>query len=157
MPPELAQFSNDLGVAASLRTSLGPPGAPNVEGIQTSYLLHLDADEANRLVGRVEQRLAELTQESVVDQAKSLLGRLRRLATRMDLSELPPLRLSIDEDGAALVEWTLADRRLGFSLETDPVESGWYFATSPDHGSQMASGDLAYVDLDRVVRWAVGL
>ena len=40
---------------------------------------------------------------------------------------VPALHTTQADDGSVIVEWTFRDRRLGFSFEPNPEESGWYF------------------------------
>lgn len=158
MPPELAlldQFGNDVGVTASLRSPFHRPERRQPEPVETSYVLHLDVGEPNRVLERVEASLPRLAAVEIAEQVRQLTARLREAGARLDLSSLPPLRLTEADDGSVLIEWTLSDRRLGFNLESDPAQSGWYFATSPAAGGEMASGALAIADLGRLIRWAL--
>lgn len=141
--------------------------------VSTTSGLSIDALQISRLAGAATTQLnieptapADLTRpiaviidslanRSVREQAESLLRELRPILLRAARdSDLPPLRATETEDGTALIEWVFADRRLGFSLEKDPKDSGWYFVSSRSSGGVLASGDSSTMDLELLVTWA---
>jgi hypothetical protein len=68
-------------------------------------------------------------------------------ATGIDLSVAPSLEIVDAEDGSVLIEWNLADRKVGFNIEPQEGQSGWYFAFSRASGGQCGSGSLASLDV----------
>jgi AbrB family looped-hinge helix DNA binding protein len=68
-----------------------------------------------------------------------------------DVAGAPKLRLTEADDGALLVEWTLPDRRLGFSIEEKPEESGWYFVLSNDASGLYEAGTMDQLEMERLV------
>ena len=70
----------------------------------------------------------------------------------LDISRAPPLEVVDAEDGSVLIEWQFRDRRLGFNIEPDEGQSGWYFAFSRDSGGQCGSGLLASLAMRDLLR-----
>ena len=68
-----------------------------------------------------------------------------------DIAHLPPLRTFVSDDGSVLIEWIFSDFRVGFSLEPDPRESGWYLVSGKNLNSVEASGTATGTDWKRVV------
>ena len=68
---------------------------------------------------------------------------------------LPPLRLSLLEDSSYLLEWTFKDRRLGFSFEKDPKDSGWYFVLFSTSSERSESGTMDQLEMGRLVKMMV--
>jgi hypothetical protein len=64
----------------------------------------------------------------------------------------PPLRLVFLEDSSCLLEWTFKDRRLGFSFEVNPKESGWYFVYSNNSSQRYESGTMDQLEMSRLIR-----
>ena len=141
--------------------------------VSTTSGLYVDALQISRLAGAATAQLnieptapvdptrpiaaiiESFANRSVREQAQSLVRELRPVLLRAARdSDLPPLRATQTEDGGALIEWIFADRRLGFSLEEDPKESGWYFVSSRSSGGVVASGDSSTMDLELLVAWA---
>lgn len=86
-------------------------------------------------------------------QAVRLLEQFASIASASDIrGECPPLRVLDSPDGAVLVEWTFRDRRLGFTFEPRPEESGWYFVFSAGSSQRYESGTLDQLDLRRLMR-----
>ena len=65
----------------------------------------------------------------------------------IDLSTASKLEVIDADDGSVLIEWHFSDRRLGFNIEPQEGQSGWYFALSKDSGGQCGSGLLASLDM----------
>lgn len=93
----------------------------------------LDIESRASEIFKVAQR--ELTAQGILD-----LGTLKR--TELD-------------DGGVLIEFVMRKARLGFSIELDEGESGWYFVSDESAGAVLASGSIrgmrvqALVDLAR--------
>lgn len=68
---------------------------------------------------------------------------------------LPPLRLSELEDGSVLLEWTFKDRRLGFTFEPDPNDSGWYYVFSRGQSERYESGTMDQLEIERLISKAL--
>jgi len=67
----------------------------------------------------------------------------------LDLTGLPPLRVTRDDEGAVLAQWFRPTARLTFRLVSDETDSDWTFAAK--NGSY-AWGGLAGVPIDGAVK-----
>jgi hypothetical protein len=66
-------------------------------------------------------------------------------------STMRPFRLTLLEDSSYLLEWTFADRRLGFSFESNPDDSGWYYVYSSGSSERYESGTMDQLEVSRLV------
>lgn len=66
-------------------------------------------------------------------------------------STMRPFRLTLLEDSSYLLEWTFADRRLGFSFEPNPDDSGWYYVYSNGSSERYESGTMDQLEISRLV------
>jgi hypothetical protein len=98
-----------------------------------------------------------LCASSVGKQAKILLESIQEWLvfprTQPEAGNLPELHSRLVEDGSVLFEWVLPQLRLGFGLEEDPSDSGWFLVTGDELGSISASGRIEGADLPRLVSW----
>lgn len=83
--------------------------------------------------------------------ASRFLAELRSELARYDVRRFPAFRLARPLDGSLVIEWTLGDRRLGFSFEEDLDDSGWYYAFALKHGGRSASGSLREMNLEALL------
>jgi hypothetical protein len=139
-PPEPSYF---------LSREFAAESSYSLKGAVASSTILLDG-----VVGRVSARLDSLPVAHMKKQASSILERFREAVTagQLDLSSCPGLQILDADDGSVLIEWQFRDRRLGFNLEPDEEQSGWYFAFSRDSGGQCGSGTLSSLDMAMVLR-----
>jgi len=52
------------------------------------------------------------------------------VATGNETSNIQPIKAAVNEDGSVALDWISPDYRLGFSIEKEFAESGWYLATT---------------------------
>ncbi len=72
---------------------------------------------------------------------------IERLAwTGYDTDTLPRLHAFSPEDDSLVFEWITPKFRVGFSVERNPSDSGWYLVSTPDLGQLGASGQLSGYD-----------
>jgi hypothetical protein len=82
---------------------------------------------------------------------QGVLQQFARSISHTPTAKLPPLGLAFLEDSAYLVEWTFADRRLGFSFEGNPKDSGWYFVFSNGSSERYESGTMDQLEMGRLI------
>lgn len=143
-PTPSAGSESNLLVAAWL--SLFPRWAEattTVNDAQLAVDLHPWTREASRAAGALP-----MEQASAV---RTLLETLTREALTRALEIQRPLRLARLDDGSVLLEWTLPDRRLGFSFEPDKGDSGWYFVFSNGSSERYEAGSMDQLDLPRML------
>jgi hypothetical protein len=108
-----------------------------VEGLATS---------ARRLVqGFANKAMAKM--------ADKILDELCNALIDIDSRKLPPIRAFEPEDGSLLIEWIFPHHRLGFSIEPDEQESGWFLVSDKSAHRIAASGFLVGEDIRRRVNW----
>ena len=69
---------------------------------------------------------------------------------------LPRLSAAVTDDGSLLFEWAFPEYRIGFNIEQDHRESGWFLVTKPSLGGIAASGFLNGADLQPLALWLLG-
>ncbi len=115
-----------------------------------AYIAHKDITAPARDV------LRSLTNQRIVAEAEYILSLIQsELFKVKPLKILPPVRAFIGEDGSLLIEWIFKDYRIGFNLESEEKDWGWYLVSKPLSGGIVASGYLAGVDLRGLVAWLV--
>ena len=119
---------------------------------EPSYALKDSANAqpiADSITARVAARIGTLTYPRMNEELSGILMqfRLAAMETECDLTILPTLEIVDAEDGSVLIEWHLSDRRLGFNIEPEQGQSGWFYAFSRDSGWQCGSGLLASLDM----------
>ena len=87
-----------------------------------------------------------------LNQVRVLLDELADAAWQANVEPTTPLRASVLDNGTLLIEWTLPDRRLGFSFESNPEESGWYFVFSKGSSERYEAGSMDQLDVPRLLR-----
>jgi hypothetical protein len=86
------------------------------------------------------------------DAIQGVLTQLASSVPKSDTNKLPPLRLAPLEDSSYLLEWTFEDRRLGFSFEANPKDSGWYYVYSSDSSERYESGTMDQLEMSRLLK-----
>jgi hypothetical protein len=108
----------------------------------------------NPITKRVYEQLADIP-HNYRSLVQHLLEKFANTVPVSKASNLPPLRLMLLDDFSYLLEWTFQDRRLGFSLESDPKESGWYYVFARGDSELYESGTMDQLDADRVILQAM--
>jgi hypothetical protein len=70
-----------------------------------------------------------------------------------DLTFLPAIRAFENEDGSVIIEWIFKDYRIGFGIEVDPSDSGWYLVTKRELGEISASGHTSNTNIRNTILW----
>lgn len=101
------------------------------------------------------ERLSDDVLSTQVDHLlHSLKGGLHLMSWNIvDIPTMPSLRPHTVDDGSLLFEWVLPNFRIGFNVERNPSESGWFMASSQALGDIGASGFIANGDLLKLVFW----
>ena len=90
---------------------------------------------------------SQITREAIAE----ILHQFAKLLSLRETANQPPLRLVPLEDSCYLLEWAFIDRRLGFSFETDPKDSGWYYVYSHEFSERYESGTMDQLELNRLI------
>lgn len=103
--------------------------------------------------GLARARLGTVADKKIAEAATRVLDLLEAELESVDTSDLPPLWLVEGEYGSVSIEWMFPHFRLGFSIEPDEKDSGWFFVSDESAGSLNACGLLS----DASIRPAVSL
>ena len=94
--------------------------------------------------------------ERIAKDAQHILEWIRVAINRQSyLGALPPIRAFTAEDGSLLIEWIFDDFRVGFSLEQNQEDSGWFLVSKPEKGGIAASGSLVKAKARNIISWLV--
>jgi len=100
-------------------------------------------------------KLGKFNQTHMVAAALRILDNLRKALVMAGTTQLPPIHAFTPEDGSLLIEWTATHWRIGFSVEQDTKDAGWYLVSDELAGNIRAYGNLAGVDVPWLVKWAL--
>lgn len=129
---------------------------------EASYALKDTAAPPPTLVDTITSlvvpRVGTLPKPRMNEELSEVLSEFRIAASEssLDLSNAAALEIVDAEDGSVLIEWRFKDRRLGFNIEPDAGQSGWYYAFSRDSGGQCGSGLLSSLDMKMLLRRMLG-
>lgn len=119
---------------------------------------HILDPEESALFRNAWRLIRNLRASEQVKEAKRLLQTIQSTVdtfqkSRFDLGSLPPLNAHAPPDGSIYFEWTTREFRVGFSIEPNQAESGWYLVSTPKLGEISAAGYLAGIDAKHLVVW----
>ncbi|MEA3486654.1 MAG: hypothetical protein U9R20_03265 [Thermodesulfobacteriota bacterium] len=60
---------------------------------------------------------------------------------------------SLLDDGSLTIEWISHDYRIGFSIEPNPDESGWYIVSVKKVGGTNAYGNISNINNRNLIQW----
>ncbi len=114
--------------------------------------------EIARVISRASVQLDSIPNKEVVWEARQLLqnileAMLQVQGMSVDLSSLPELSVVSVADGSILIEWVFPGFRVGFTVEPDPKESGWYLVSTQNFGGINASGYMSGIDTKKLLTW----
>lgn len=107
------------------------------------------------VTSQARKLLSTIKDEQVKNNANQLLILINSILQNLfGISELPPLKAYRNEDESIYFEWTFLHFRVGFSIETNIKDSGWFLTSDETAGGIMASGKiLDGVGTERIVIW----
>ena len=93
----------------------------------------------------------------LAEEARRILNELQaQLRHVSSLESLPPICVFEAEDGSLLVEWIFTHFRIGFSLEPEKQDSGWFLVSDDTAGGISASGFLDGINIEWLISWLLG-
>jgi hypothetical protein len=100
--------------------------------------------EAKAIIPQIQNKIvAEQLDKLLLTISKMIEFAQRK---RPELGNIPALIAHIDEDGAVTVEWVFPDFRVGFNLEVNPADSGWYLVSNKKLNESTMSGQMKNMD-----------
>jgi len=112
--------------------------------------------------GSLIKRAWDITRKTenpdVVREARKLLSIIKDMMAifpqmGLDLIYLPRVNAFNLDDGSVLIEWKFNDFRIGFGVELNIEESGWYLVSNKNLGEISASGYITIKDVRGLVLW----
>jgi hypothetical protein len=113
------------------------------------------ADALAAILGETYEALGRIKVDAVKKEASDFLPKLTAALLRFDLTSAPAMAAVVLDDESFVIEWAFASRRLGFSFDPQPGESGWFFVSSLDSGNVRAHGRLVGAELIFLLAWAL--
>lgn len=110
-------------------------------------------DTSNPIISSVKRKVLGFYQSKMKIKALKILDDVDKVINQVDLKEFPPIYAFITEDNSLLIEWISPNWRIGFTIEQNEQESGWYLVSNQSNGNIRAYGDLEGVDLQWLVTW----
>ena len=156
---EATDSSTRVTLPRTLYSHLTPQLYPSTIGgkIWTSFIT---VAEVSLIVEPVLKTLDETKDMKVKEDAKRLvltiigiINELKKLG--IDFNNLPSLQAENIDDGSVLIEWIFNDFRVGFTIEKNKDESGWYLVTTKKLGFINASGYFLDTEKEKLLIWLV--
>lgn len=146
--------SQENGTATLLQVEV-PVSMNNASAIHYSNRMVVEqlADEVIKYA-RQEALLFPIRKMSV--EAIWVLDHLRQaLVDKGWLPNLPIIHFVEAPDKSVLLEWIFPHWRIGFSIELNVEESGWFFSSDKSAGSVIAGGQLNGFDISWILDWVL--
>jgi hypothetical protein len=139
---------------------VNPAPDHEVTDSETMLLLNEDEDISKKyskdlppdlnFLAKATEKLKDIPNVSIRERAYNLFRNfqdfmIENLSQIEIMGKMPPLDLSILQDGSVLIEWIFKDFRLGISLEEDDNESGWYLVSKNSGGGD--SSNFGYLHM----------
>lgn len=115
--------------------------------LTTLHLIHTS------ILRSARERLAKVANRRVAEQAENILDIIEERLSRLQDLNIPEIQLLEQDDGSLLLEWILKDGRIGFNLESDSVESGWYIISKRKDPEIQEWGFLNTLDIERIMNY----
>ena len=112
----------------------------------------------SRLIKPAMETLKAAKNKEVSKEAEKILLLIKETVSSFqqlsfDLTFLPSIRAFENEDGSILIEWIFKNYRIGFGIEVNPSDSGWYLVTKRELGEISASGYTSNTDTRNIILW----
>ena len=119
---------------------------------------YLTLPSESNLLRPAWESIHRLEDRSVANEAGKLLSVIQETIStlqklQLDLGQIPQLRTFLVGDGSVLFEWIFNDYRIGFNVERNPQESGWYLITNERLGEITAAGLISGINLGTLILW----
>jgi len=120
--------------------------------------LYLFSPSESKLVKSALQTIRNTPNQDIARESRKILFLIQETVFSLqqlnfDLSYFPSLNAINVEDESVLIEWAFRDFRVGFTIETNHEESGWYLVSNKKLGGILASGSIANIDLKTHLLW----
>ena len=91
----------------------------------------------------------------VAKEAENLLSIIQKMMVflRKRGVNLPSLHAFNIDDGSVSIECSFNNLKVGFNIEPEQKESGWYMVSNEELGEITASGYISSIDTNRLIGW----
>jgi hypothetical protein len=125
-------------------------------GSPKRYFLPLP-DESS-LVRKAWTVTRKVENKAVAQEARNLLIIIQEMIDSFqlfgfDVGYLPSLDAFVVDDGSILIEWIYSNFRIGFNIECNPQDSGWFLVSNRQLGDIGASGRTFGLDINKLFLW----
>lgn len=102
--------------------------------------------------------IKEVKDSRMMNDALMILDKLRyRIRENSNINMAQNISAFVSDDSSITIEWIFPNFRIGFGIEEDPKESGWYLVSDKSFGGINAEGYLAGINVDWLVKWMICL
>jgi hypothetical protein len=124
----------------------------------TSSGKYISPPEYSSLIRKAWGIVSAAKHPEVVKQARRLLLIIQDVIASFEqlgfnLGTLPRFRAVEEEDESVLIEWVFNNFRIGFTIEPNPGESGWYLVSTQALNEVGASGRLSGANMKKNFIW----
>jgi hypothetical protein len=146
---QLAKLVNEVAKLRPEASQSIMPGDIPSEQLQENSVQLVLTEPAREVVNSASDK--ELAKAAIL-----ILAELQvQLDEILNAEDLPPFRAFEAEDGSLLIEWIFTHFRIGFSIEPDKKDSGWFLVSDDTAGRINASGHLLGVNIRRLTTWLI--
>ena len=119
-----------------------------------------DYDNEPNVVTRALNTVSKHKNNELKKRAERILVYIKEIVDlfckyKIDVNILPEIEAFFIEDDSILLEWIYNDYRIGFSIEINPDESGWYLITNSEHGEITSSGLIKKNNIPKIITWLI--
>jgi hypothetical protein len=142
----MSRFTSDM--LSDIKFEIYPVNSTSGSSNSSYRLSHNQVTEKARLI------IPELSNKVIIDTLTEILNIIDSvtLSDPLVARYIKPISPTITDDGSLLLEWNNPDFRLGFNIEDDKHESGWYLVTSSRLQNIRATDRLINTDLEKMVK-----
>lgn len=135
-------------------------GLPNeTSGVVSGSLCFMEpSNESSKIIYPAKRIISKIDDPNIKEQSKKIISIIWNTLNTfqdvgVDINHLPPLRPSVFDDGSIVYELIFSNFRIGFSVDHDYANSGWYLVTKEDLGNINAEGYFKNIDIKKIVTW----
>ncbi|HID30264.1 MAG TPA: hypothetical protein EYP19_09700 [Desulfobacterales bacterium] len=112
----------------------------------------------SELIRPAWELIHQVENKEIAQEAKRLLSVIQETVStfqllQFDVGYIPQLQAFTVDDGSVLFEWAFNDYRIGFSIEPNPQDSGWFLITNRKLGEISAFGFISGIELHPLILW----
>lgn len=107
--------------------------------------------------GSTWEELDSISNEEIKNKSSELLSYIsldaHQYTVENTIQQKSEVLLDVRSENEAVIEWIFKNFRIGFTVNTDPVESGWFLASKGNLGNITGEGHLPDTNIHLLVSW----